>query len=106
VTEESERVLRQRAEQIANLARLPAFNVLIEETEKRRIRDRQLLSRMLDADTPAVALQRQADYNRGFSEGMRYVTIQMPDGAARRLERAEMKEPESEEVDYWEVTRG
>jgi hypothetical protein len=106
VSQPSERGLRQRAEQITQIARLPGFDVLTEEADKRRERDRVALLRLLDSDMKADALQRQADYFRGFSEGMRYVTTSMPLGAARRLQRSETQEPESAEVDYWEVSRG
>lgn len=106
MSEPDERSLRRRAEDLASLVRLPAFMTLHEEAQKRRERDQAQLLGLMESDMAASALQRQADFYRGFSAGMRYVTHSMPRGAVRRLQKSDVREPESSDVDYWEVSRG
>jgi hypothetical protein len=97
-----QRALRHRAQQLASLGQLPAFQVLRNEMEKQmdRLRDR-LHAVLLSEDLPVAAMQRQADYNRGYADGMRYIAIAVIAGAMRKLEQPEVG-PETEgEEDYW-----
>jgi len=104
MSEESERALRHRTEQLALLAEVEAFKVLKAQCEKRAEDMSEQLLKWLLAPGPTEPLnQRLIDYNRGIIMGMKYATTDVPSEAARRLQRFEQgarQETEPEE-DYW-----
>lgn len=104
MSEESQKALRHRAEQLNTLASVEAFKVLRAECEKTAERIAEGLKTLLLLPGPQDPVnQRQIDYNRGYIAGMKHATTDVPSGAARTLQRSEQgNEDESEpEEDYW-----
>jgi len=99
----TERTLRHRAEMIVRLLSIDGFDVLVEEMEKKRLRmERALMGRVMAEGMSGEALQRQADYDRGFVAGMRYAVIAVPEDAVRVVQRGERPaEMEEEAEDIW-----
>lgn len=100
----SPRALRHRAERLVTLARLDTFGLLAEEAAKKEDRMREdLVSRLHDPEADIEMLKKQAEYNRGFSDGMRYVTEGVPGGAAKVLAQRESEEEVETVVDRWAI---
>jgi len=97
----SERARRHRAGQIAALGKTNPFQALREEVkeEAERVRAR-LHGRLLDTGIMASDLQRQADYDRGYVDGMNYATVSVITRAERALEREQPPEEEPQK-DRW-----
>jgi hypothetical protein len=100
LNEDPQRALRREAEQLASLGKVGSFLLLMEKAEGRRRRDREFLFGLVNSDTQATVLQRQADYQRGFSDGMLYLE-RVVSGAERRLEAGELEDREEEVRDIW-----
>lgn len=73
----------------------------VSDSKQRRMMD-ALLQRLLSAE-PIHDLSRQADLDRGFINGMNYLTIAVPTGAVRMLARADTRAEMGDEpdVDFW-----
>jgi hypothetical protein len=100
--QESARALRMRAQLLVTLPRVEAFRVLIEEIEKKQTRiERTLMSLVLTDGMDGEKMQRQADHDRGFIAGMRYATIEIPQGAERMLARTDVVIEEEGVADHW-----
>jgi hypothetical protein len=103
----SERALRHSAQQLVDLLKFPGFHFLQGEVEKKAERMKTALTTRLMGGEEMLSLQRQADYDRGFVAGMRYVAIEVPSGATRTLERLEQgQETEPEPKDGWSYGDG
>ena len=98
-TDLNARALRHRAEQLASLKKVEAFQFLAGEVQKKRGRMAEQLAAMILNGTEEVP-QRQVDWNRGFIAGMLYVTENVISGAERKLEKDSEPEDELEE-DNW-----
>jgi len=98
-----ERSVRRRADLIATLPRVEGFQILTEEMEYKRLRmEKTLMARVMADDMSGEALQRQADYDRGFVAGMRYAVLDVPQSAARKVASGDLHEDEPGEVeDRW-----
>jgi hypothetical protein len=101
--DETQRAFLRRADALSKLPLIPGFKMLVEEMENKRQRmQRTLMSRVMAEGMTGDAIQRQADYDRGFVDGMRYAVVEVPHGAEIRLARQDASEPEEEEVeDLW-----
>ena len=89
-------------ERSSKLPRIEGFQFLTEEMElKRQRKAKTLMARVMADEVSGEALQRQADYDRGFVDGMRYAVVEVPKGADRRLARQDATEPEEEVDDRW-----
>jgi len=104
VSEESERILRHRAERMERLLRNEDFLALREEIPRKQERMNVfLLSRLNSQGVSADALQALVEYDRGFVAGMRYIMVEAPEGAVRLLRRQDAQAAgQNEEVkDHW-----
>lgn len=100
--DDRQRTFLRRADALAKLPLNEAFQILTEEMELERLRQERTLTALAMAEEASASdIQRQADYNRGFRDGMRYAVISVPQGAARKLERLDASEPEEEVDDRW-----
>ena len=98
----TERSARLRAEALALLPNVESFQVLTEECERQRRRmERTLIARVMAEGMSGDAIQRQADYNRGYVDGMRYAVIKAPEAAIRMLQHNEIREIDEEVEDRW-----
>lgn len=101
-TTATERTVRLRAEALALLPNVESFQILTEECERQRQRmERTLIARVMAEGMSGDAIQRQADYNRGYVDGMRYAVIKAPEAAIRMLQRDEIREVDEEVEDRW-----
>jgi hypothetical protein len=106
-----ERLLHQRASLLASLLKLEAFKVLAEATTRERERQgREFVALAMNPDISATDLKRQADYNRGYADGMRYVVVNAPEAARRKLEKIDRQVAEEEaeaegSSDNWSYAR-
>jgi hypothetical protein len=101
--DETQRAFLRRADALSKLPLIEGFRFLVEEMEsKRRRMERTLLSRVMADGMSGEGIQRQADYDRGFVDGMRYAVVDVPHGAEVRLAKQDASEPDEEEVeDLW-----
>jgi hypothetical protein len=103
MTVDAQRQLRRIAERLGSLQTHPGFTLLVEEIEKKRMRMRESLTARLMGGEDVAAMQRQADYDRGFIAGAVYGKL-VVDAAVRRVQEweagAAVTEPE-EDKDGW-----
>lgn len=72
----------------------------VAESKERRIGE-ALFQRLMSTE-PVETLAQQANLNRGFINGMRYLTVAVPTGAVHMLARADAQAPGNEPpVDFW-----
>lgn len=102
VEELSERALRHRAEQLATLTQHESFRALQAEAVKKEKRMLDSIMQRLMSGESLESLARQIDLDRGFINGMCYLTQAVPAGAARKLREADSRIENTEpEVDFW-----
>lgn len=103
----SERALRHRAEQLASLLQIDAFQALIRSANEKADRMRNALFSQVMLGVSLESNQRQIDYDRGFIDGMKYISERVPAAALSKLERNEFgEEPETENTeDRWSYGR-
>jgi hypothetical protein len=96
-----QRQLRRIAEHLASLGKLPAFEYLIAETARKGERMKAALVAQMMNGMDFSPLQRQADYDRGFIEGMKYIEAVVT-GAQNTLAKLDQgEEPDEPDVDRW-----
>jgi len=96
-----DRTLRRRAEQLSTLDASPGFVFMNEEIDKKAAKMRDALAARLIAGEEVAQLQRQADYDRGFVDGMCYPR-EVVKGAVNTMRRLDQQLAEPPEpTDEW-----
>lgn len=96
-----ERALRRTAEQLATLAKVGSFQYLVKELEKKAEQMKATLVALMMNGEDFKRLQRQSDYERGYIDGMKYVSAVVA-GAENKLRQLDQgEEPDEPEEDRW-----